>query len=175
MLWAPVIVRSMHGGTPAAVALALVGASAAAQPLYTEVTATHLPQRLAGPCMNAGAGDADGDGDLDVAVANEGQDQLYLNASGILVDVTAANLPREGGESREIRAADFDSNGDLDLIVANVLQRIVEGLVAFARAAGGAVRGEWESACARLSRPREEGREHHRERRRRSWGVRTLA
>jgi hypothetical protein len=64
--------------------------------------------------------DADGDGDLDVAVANEGQDQLYLNASSILVDVTATNLPREKAESREIRAADFDSDGDLDLLVANV-------------------------------------------------------
>jgi VCBS repeat protein len=262
----------MHSGNLAVAALALVGASAAAQPLYTEVTATHLPKGLAGPCMNAAAGDADGDGDLDlalamefvpkvlllndgvgrfsdaapqlprtihdsedvafadfdadgdldlvfvseddrkdelylndgtghfsdvserlvpddvsnalvvldlngdgapdvltgnigldralvndgsgrfhdetatrwhqggadsrtqdleafdadgdgdldVAVANEGQDQLYLNASGILVDVTATNLPRESGESREIRAADFDSDGDLDLVVANV-------------------------------------------------------
>jgi hypothetical protein len=64
--------------------------------------------------------DADGDGDLDVAVANEGQDQLYLNASGTLVDVTATNLPRDSSESREIRAADFDADGDLDLVVANV-------------------------------------------------------
>jgi VCBS repeat protein len=64
--------------------------------------------------------DADGDGDLDIAVANEGQDQLYFNASGILVDVTATNLPRENAESREIRAADFDADGDLDLVVANV-------------------------------------------------------
>jgi len=64
--------------------------------------------------------DADGDGDLDVAVANEGQNQLYLNASGTLVDVTAAQLPRENDESREIRAADFDGDGDLDLVVGNV-------------------------------------------------------
>jgi hypothetical protein len=64
--------------------------------------------------------DADGDGDLDVAVANEGQDQLYLNVSGVLVDVTATNLPRSNDESREIRAADFDGDGDLDLAVANV-------------------------------------------------------
>jgi hypothetical protein len=64
--------------------------------------------------------DADGDGDLDVAVANEGQNQLYLNASGMLVDVTTTNLPRDNDESREIRAADFDGDGDLDLVVANV-------------------------------------------------------
>ena len=64
--------------------------------------------------------DADGDGDLDVAVANEGQNQLYRNDGGVLVDVTATNLPRENDESREIRAADFDADGDLDLVVANV-------------------------------------------------------
>ncbi len=64
--------------------------------------------------------DADGDGDLDVAVANEGQNQLYLNASGVLVDVTETHLPRDGDESREARAADFDGDGDLDLAVANV-------------------------------------------------------
>jgi len=64
--------------------------------------------------------DADGDGDLDVAVANEGQNQLYRNDDGVLVDVTAANLPQENDESREIRAADFDGDGDLDLVVANV-------------------------------------------------------
>jgi hypothetical protein len=64
--------------------------------------------------------DADGDGDLDVAVANEGQNQLYRNDDGILVDVTAERLPPENDESREVRAADFDGDGDLDLVVANV-------------------------------------------------------
>jgi hypothetical protein len=64
--------------------------------------------------------DADGDGDLDLAVANEGQDELYLNMSGVLVDVTETNLPRSDDESREIRAADYDGDGDLDLAVANV-------------------------------------------------------
>jgi hypothetical protein len=64
--------------------------------------------------------DADGDGDLDVAVANEGQNQLYRNDGGVLVDVTATNFPRANDESREIRAADFDGDGDLDLVVANV-------------------------------------------------------
>jgi hypothetical protein len=64
--------------------------------------------------------DADGDGDLDVAVANEGQNALFRNDDGRLVDVTATHLPVERDESREIRAADFDGDGDLDLVVANV-------------------------------------------------------
>jgi hypothetical protein len=64
--------------------------------------------------------DMDGDGDLDVAVANEGQNQLYRNDDGVLVDVTATHLPRENDESREVRAADFDGDRDLDLVVANV-------------------------------------------------------
>jgi hypothetical protein len=64
--------------------------------------------------------DADGDGDLDVAVGNEGQDQLYRNDDGVLVDVTAAGFPSSLDETREIRAADFDADGDTDLFVANV-------------------------------------------------------
>jgi hypothetical protein len=64
--------------------------------------------------------DMDGDGDLDVAVANEGQNQLYRNDGGELVDVTATHFPRANDESREIRAADFDGDGDADLVVANV-------------------------------------------------------
>ena len=44
-----------------------VGGGLGAQPLYTDVTATHLPGGIAGPCMNAAAGDVDGDGDLDLA------------------------------------------------------------------------------------------------------------
>ena len=65
--------------------------------------------------------DADGDGDLDIAVANEGQNRLFRNDDGVLVDVTATHLPVERDESREVRAADFDGDGDLDLIAANVM------------------------------------------------------
>jgi hypothetical protein len=88
---------------------------------FRDETATRWPQ---GPgesrTQDLEAFDADGDGDLDIAVANEGQNQLYLNASGVLVDVTETHLPRENDESREARAADFDGDGDLDLVVANV-------------------------------------------------------
>jgi hypothetical protein len=64
--------------------------------------------------------DMDGDGDLDIAVANEGQNRLFRNDAGLLVDVTSDGLPEVEDESREIRAADFDGDGDLDLVVANV-------------------------------------------------------
>src|SRR5262245_351130 len=85
---------------------------------FRDETATRWRQGVAASrTQDLEAFDADRDGDLDVAVANEGQDQLYLNAAGTLIDVTATNLPRENAESREIRAADFDSDGDLDLVV----------------------------------------------------------
>jgi hypothetical protein len=88
---------------------------------FRDETATRWVQgRAESRTQELEAFDADGDGDLDVAVANEGQNQLYLSSSGILVDVTATNLPRENDESREIRAADFDGDGDLDLVVGNV-------------------------------------------------------
>lgn len=66
------------------------------------------------------AADVDGDRDLDVIVANEGQNQLYLNEDGRLVDVTVLTLPMESDETRAIRAADVDADGDLDLLVGNV-------------------------------------------------------
>ncbi len=88
---------------------------------FRDETATRWPQgRDESRTQDLEAFDADGDGDLDVAVANEGQNRLYRNDSGVLVDVTATHLPRADDESREIRAADFDADGDLDLVVANV-------------------------------------------------------
>jgi hypothetical protein len=88
---------------------------------FRDETETRWQQRGAeSRTQDLEAFDADGDGDLDVAVANEGQNELYRNDDGVLVDVTAERFPRENDESREVRAADFDGDGDLDLVVANV-------------------------------------------------------
>ena len=53
-------------------------------------------------------------------VGNEGQDQLFLNDGGRLVDGTARRLPARDDETRKIEAADVDADGDLDLMVGNV-------------------------------------------------------
>src|SRR5688572_8780046 len=113
----PADVIGMRNVTFAAVAIALVGAPAAAEPLYTEVTATHLPPGLAGPCMNAAAGDADGDGDLDLALAMEFAPKvLLLNDGGGRFSDASEKLPRTIHDSEDVAFADFDGDGDLDLV-----------------------------------------------------------
>ncbi len=88
---------------------------------FRDETATRWPQAdRESRTQDLEAFDADGDGDLDVAVGNEGQNRLFRNDRGVLVDVTATHLPVERDESREVRAADFDGDGDLDLVVGNV-------------------------------------------------------
>jgi hypothetical protein len=87
---------------------------------FRDETDQRWPQTGESRTQDLEAADVDGDGDLDVVVANEGQNQLYLNEGGMLVDATAGRLPARDDESREIRAADVDGDADLDLIVANV-------------------------------------------------------
>jgi FG-GAP-like repeat len=87
---------------------------------FRDETKSRWPQTGESRTQDLELADVDGDGDEDVVVANEGQNQLYLNDHGRLVDVTASSLPARNDESREIRAADVDRDGDLDLLVANV-------------------------------------------------------
>jgi len=101
-------------------ALASIGGHAAAQPLYSEVTATHLPNGLAGPCMDAAAGDADGDGDLDLALAMEYEPNvLLLNDGAARFRNASAQLPRTQHDSEDVAFADFDGDGDLDLVLVS--------------------------------------------------------
>jgi hypothetical protein len=87
---------------------------------FRDETAERWPQDGESRTQDLELADVDGDGDLDVIVGNEGQNQLFLNDDGRLVDVTERSLPVRGDETREIRAVDVDADGDLDLVVANV-------------------------------------------------------
>jgi hypothetical protein len=93
------------------------GAGAAQTPLYREVTETHLPAGLAGPCMDAAAGDSDGDGDPDLALAMEFQPNILLlnEGAGVFADASG-QLPRAAHDSEDVAFADFDADGDLDLV-----------------------------------------------------------
>lgn len=93
-------------------------AAASSQTLgYDDVTATHLPSGLAGPCMDANAGDADGDGDLDLALAMEFRPNiLLLNDGHGVFSVGAGRLPETIHDSEDVEFADFDADGDQDLV-----------------------------------------------------------
>jgi FG-GAP-like repeat len=87
---------------------------------FLDATAEIWPQQGLSRTQDIELADVDADGDLDVVVGNEGQNELFLNEAGRLVDATAGSLPVWIDETREIRAVDVDGDRDLDLVVANV-------------------------------------------------------
>jgi hypothetical protein len=87
---------------------------------FRDETAARWPQSGRSRTQDIELADIDGDGDLDVLLGNEGQNELFINQSGRLIDETLARLPRREDETREIRAVDVDADGDSDLVVANV-------------------------------------------------------
>ena len=87
---------------------------------FSDATAERWPQSGDSRTQDIELADIDGDGDLDVLLGNEGQNELFLNEAGRLVDQTRERLPAADDETREIRAFDADGDGDLDLAVANV-------------------------------------------------------
>src|SRR5918994_5763563 len=87
--------RGMKNIASYGLTLVAISATSSAQPRYTEVTSTHLPNGLAGRCMDAAAGDADGDGDLDLALAMEFETNvLLLNDGAGRFRNASAQLPR---------------------------------------------------------------------------------
>jgi hypothetical protein len=87
---------------------------------FADRTEARWPQSGPSRTQDLELADVDKDGDLDVIVANEGQNQLFINTDGRLIDETMRRLPQGSDESREIRTGDVDGDGDLDLVVANV-------------------------------------------------------
>lgn len=136
----------MRNGLPGLVGLGAAWLAGAASgqdsPFYREVTATHLPAGLAGPCMDAAAGDADGDGDPDLVLAMEFQPNILLlnDGAGRFTDASG-QLPRAAHDSEDVAFADFDGDGDLDLALVSEDDRtdelyINDGTGRFADASG---------------------------------------
>src|SRR5262245_61009710 len=95
--------RGMRIEALAVAAVALSGGAATAQPLFTEVTATHLPPRIEGRCMDTASGDVDGDGDLDLALAIEFDPKiLLLNDGEARFRDASAQLPRAVHDSEDV-------------------------------------------------------------------------
>jgi len=90
------------------------------QARFSDVTAERWPQSGTSRTQDIEIADIDGDGDADVVVANEGQNELFVNYEGRLVDESESRLPSREDETREIKAVDVDADGDIDLVVANV-------------------------------------------------------
>jgi hypothetical protein len=80
---------------------------------FRDATRERWPQSGTSRTQDIELADVDGDGDLDVIVANEGQNELFVNDNGRLVDETTSRLPELQDESREIRAVDVDGDPDI--------------------------------------------------------------
>ncbi len=105
-----------------AVLPALLPALAAADPIYTDVTESHLPaDDLTGLSMDAALADFDADGDLDILIANEFRPNILLinDGTGRFTNESEARLPRDSHDSEDIAVADFDGDGDLDAVIVS--------------------------------------------------------
>src|SRR5690606_16242407 len=96
---------------------------------FTEVTATHLPQRPAS-VGDIAIGDVDGDGDLDLVLADwgsgnpqtnsGGRTMLWLNdGTGSFTDATTTHMPEVLVRfSWDLELVDVDNDYDLDIVVS---------------------------------------------------------
>jgi hypothetical protein len=105
--------------------LALLAASPQAQPLFTDVTATHLPpaSSVGRNSMDVEAADLDADGDLDLAVPQEflPNKLLWGDGTGGFTDGSGALPPSSppNHDSEDVSIADFDGDGVLDVIMVS--------------------------------------------------------
>lgn len=108
---------------------ALSSPALAAEPLYEDVSATHLPVGdLEGLSMDAAMADVDGDGDLDILIANEWRPNILLinDGTGRFSNESAARLPQVNRDSEDVGFADFDGDGDVDAVIVTEDDKINE-------------------------------------------------
>lgn len=89
------------------------------QPLYRDVTDTHLPASdLEGFSMDAAVGDVDGDGDPDLLIAHEHRPNILLLNDGEGRFTNGSDrIPSAELDSEDVGLGDFDGDGDLDAVV----------------------------------------------------------
>ncbi|MDQ3001705.1 MAG: VCBS repeat-containing protein [Fibrobacterota bacterium] len=99
---------------------AILHLPAAAAPLFTDVTATHLPQDSELHSLDIEYGDFDKDGDLDMLVASEGSNnRIWLNDGKGKFTESANALTKVNKDNEDAQVADFDKDGNLDLIIVS--------------------------------------------------------
>jgi hypothetical protein len=98
----------------------LLPATALADPLWRDASATLPPKEAPGNSMNATPFDADGDGDLDLLIPMEFRaNRLLLNDGRGGFSDASSSLPSARRDSEEMALIDVDLDGDMDVAVAN--------------------------------------------------------
>lgn len=102
---------------PLLLAAAPLHAAPPTQPVFIDVTSTHVPQAPDLHAVDAVMIDVDGDGDLDVVVAVEhGPNALYLNDGKGKLTWKPGAFGNADGDNEHVRAADLDGDGHMDVV-----------------------------------------------------------
>ena len=94
--------------------------------VFTDETATRLPNLTSLRSFSLCAGDVDNDEDLDVVILDGGtfggqavQHLLLLNdGTGVFTDVTATQLPADTYNAQDVTLIDFDGDFDIDIALS---------------------------------------------------------